>query len=422
MSEHHEQKDMPHIAFVTEATAWGGSEYYLSRIVAEAVSRGWRTHVFCPTSHPFAQDPSHTLSPAVRVETFGDTAMPEPSPAAPSSNRNRPWRARVRRMVPRSARLLAGVQREIAAFARRFEGRTFDLVCFGIIGCPHLAIGIRNVYPGALVGRFCLTPSNRPADADWVHRRLERQALACFDRLIANSRIVGDQWRRRCGLRAQKVSLIHNGIPDPDPMPESERKTLRQQLGLEDRIVLGTTARLHPMKGHRVLLDAMRILLERRRDMACLFIGDGPSRDEIERQVSESGLQEHVRLTGFRRDASRLASLYDIAVFPSLHDEGLPFALLEAMAHGKPCVASRIAGIPEAVLDAKTGLLVPPSDPQALARAIDEIASQRDTAISMGRAARQRFEECFREDRMIRQTFRLFQSAMQEPAEAYSHG
>ena len=421
MSSDIKQNGAPRVAFVTEATAWGGSEYYLSRIIAEAVKRGWAARVFCPTSHPFAQDPSHLLDPSVVVEPFGAAAVPVSSPAAPSKDKPS-WRGRVRRMLPRSARLLAGIQREIAAFARRFDGRDFDLVYFGIIGCPHLAIGIRNVHRGALVGRFCLTPSDRPADADWVHRRLERQSLACFDRLIANSRLVSRQWQQRCGIPAQKLSLIYNGIPDPGPVPESERKTRRQQLGLENRIVLGTTARLHPMKGHRVLLDAMRILLERRRDLACLFVGDGPSRDEIERQANEAGLRAHVRLTGFRRDASRLASLYDIAVLPSLRDEGLPFALLEAMAHGRPCVASRLAGIPEAVRDGKTGLLVPPADAGALAAAIEEIASENDTARAMGRSARQRYEVCFTEDRMIRETFRLFEGMMKQPVEVCSHG
>ena len=136
--------------------------------------------------------------------------------------------------------------------------------------------------------------------------------------------------------------------------------------------VIGVTARLHTIKGHAYLVQALPEVLRSVPDAHVVLTGDGPDRRDLERMVVGAGLGARVHFLGHRTDVPDVTQVYDVAVVPSLW-ECLPYVLMEAMALGKPVVASRVGGIPEVVADGVTGTLVPPRDSGALAAAIVDL-------------------------------------------------
>jgi len=161
--------------------------------------------------------------------------------------------------------------------------------------------------------------------------------------------------------------------------------------------------RLTEQKGHTYLLDAfaqvMRVLPAAR----LLVIGDGELRPTLERRATRLGLHGSVIFTGRREDVPRLMMALDVLALPSLW-EGFGLVLLEAMAAGKPIVASRVSAIPEIVADGETGLLVPPRDVKALAQALLALLHDPQRATEMGRRGRLRLEQEFTVERMVSQT------------------
>lgn len=165
--------------------------------------------------------------------------------------------------------------------------------------------------------------------------------------------------------------------------------------------VIGTAAVLEERKGHRFLLEAAALLKEQGLRLTYRFAGEGSERESLQRIAYRLGLRDEVLFLGFVSDIPTFLSSVDIFVLPSLY-EGLGIAVLEAMAAGKPVVASRTGGIPELVIDRVTGLLVPPKDPGALARAILHLVSQAGLGRRMGDKGREQVLERFTMEQMAK--------------------
>jgi glycosyltransferase involved in cell wall biosynthesis len=156
-------------------------------------------------------------------------------------------------------------------------------------------------------------------------------------------------------------------------------------------------ASLEEVKGHRFVIEACRLLQERGVRFTCQLVGDGPLRARLERQASEAGIASHVHFLGGqpRPVVARLLAESDVAVLgshptPEGRREGIPVALMEAMAAGLPVVATAISGIPELVVTGVTGVLVPSGDATALAGGLQRLAEDPDLRRRMGRAGRAR--------------------------------
>jgi glycosyltransferase involved in cell wall biosynthesis len=144
-----------------------------------------------------------------------------------------------------------------------------------------------------------------------------------------------------------------------------------------------TLARLDPQKGLPYLLRAAAMLP----DVSFIVAGEGADRPSLERDARDLGVSDRVAFVGFRTDTRALLARADVVVLPSLN-EGLPLAVLEAMAAARPVVATAVGGTPEIVHDRETGLLVPPADPEALARAIGELLADPPLAHRLAEAGR----------------------------------
>ena len=189
----------------------------------------------------------------------------------------------------------------------------------------------------------------------------------------------------RGGVRPEKITVVPSGIdPEAFVAPASERVRVRQELGVgADTMLVLTVGALERRKGHAVLLAAAARLA--RPDVRYVFCGAGGDADAL--AAAAAPLGGAVQLVGFRGDVAALIAAADVVAMPSLQ-EGLGVAALEAMAAGKPVVASRVGGLAEAVVDEGTGLLVPPGDPAPLAAALDRLAREPALRTRLGEAGR----------------------------------
>lgn len=238
----------------------------------------------------------------------------------------------------------------------------------------------------------------------------ERFLPSMADRVITVSKALRRRVIDKGKAENSKVTMIHNGISLRSAVSFSSRRVtaLKHQLSLPSKAPLVVTvARLAPQKGVKFLLTAATHVLREVPNAQFLIVGDGPLKKDLEIMVEKSGVRRKIFFTGFRDDVRDILAACDIFVLPSL-TEGLPLTVLEAMAAGKPVVATAVGGIPEVVLDRETGFLVPPRKPMPLAKAISFLLLNKEVAIQMGMAGRRRAEEEFNLRRTIGETEKVY--------------
>jgi len=231
-------------------------------------------------------------------------------------------------------------------------------------------------------------------------------------RVVSRVLPVSDFVRRRLvesdHVPPQQATVLYNGVDLSRFQPRIESAAaLRARLGFPAGELVTCVAQLIDAKGLDYLIDAAARLRERR-DLVFLIVGDGDRRQALADQVRRLKLEPSVRLLGQREDVDDLLAASDLFVCPSVWDEALGFVNLEAMAAGLPVVATRMGGIPEAVRDGETGLLVPPRDAAALAAAIASLLDDPARRGAMGRAGRRWVEQMFSIERAIDDTFALY--------------
>ncbi len=186
--------------------------------------------------------------------------------------------------------------------------------------------------------------------------------------IVANSSAVADNARAAFHLPHERVRVVLDGIPFDRWVNASPADLATHSIAETDTVCL-TVARLHPQKGLEDLIDAAAEVVRRRKEVRFVVAGEGPSRSDLEARLRARGLDGKVILLGHREDVPNLLARADLFVLPSRF-EGLPTAIIEAMAAGRPVVATSVAGTPEIVREGETGWLVPPGQPSALANSI----------------------------------------------------
>jgi len=279
----------------------------------------------------------------------------------------------------------------------------------------------RPALVGAIAGRLggarLVVASKRSLTGDDRRARLAWRMIArSVDVVVANAEAL----RREAeadGVRA-RWTIIPSGV-DVDrlrggPAPSAAKAAL----GLDPaRPVVGTVGRLEARKGHDDFLLALRAMLEQANGRApqALIVGDGPLRARLERQAADLGLGGLVRFTGAVADVRTPLAAMDVFVLPS-RAEGMSNALLEAMAVGRPVVATAVGGTSEAVDGERTGILVPCGDPAALARATIGLLADPARAAAVAGAAARQVEERFSARQMVARLERLYTERLEAAA------
>jgi glycosyltransferase involved in cell wall biosynthesis len=202
------------------------------------------------------------------------------------------------------------------------------------------------------------------------------------------------------GFPAERITSVVTGVDLARLRPARPGSAVRAELGIPASArVAGTVSTLRSWKGHLDLLEALAEL--RPHGVWGLIIGDGPYGGVIRERVAALGLEDLVRMPGQREDVPDCLAAMDVFAFPSLAHEGVPQAVLQAMALRCPVVASAVGGLPEVVRPGETGLLVPSRDPVALAGAIQEVLQDRGAAMARAEAALELVRTGYTRDAML---------------------
>jgi glycosyltransferase involved in cell wall biosynthesis len=279
----------------------------------------------------------------------------------------------------------------------------------------HSFLFLANLH-AALVGRLARVPavvvsqrSSNSSNLSPFWRRVARRSQRLADRLILNSQALRAE-EEAAGFPPERIVVVPNGV--------ARRETTaldRTALGLPAGPLVLSIGRLEERKGQGYLIEAWAAVHRREPSARLVLLGDGPTRPELERKARELGLQDCVRLGGFQARVAEYLDAGDALVHPSL-TEGMPNVVLEAMAAGKPVVATRVGGIPELVADGESGLLVAPRDPAALADALIRLIREPGLAAELGRNARCRARERFSVGAMVEATEAVYRSLLETRA------
>lgn len=252
-------------------------------------------------------------------------------------------------------------------------------------------------------------------------RRLSRRLWPCTGRLtIAISSPVRQHLVRDFGVPEERIRLVYNGIDVQHyaaPPDVQAVRFYRQQLKIPtDSPVIGSTGRLAAgrVKGFDVLLAAASILKKRFPNLRVLVVGDGPRRPFLEDVARRLRILDLIHFAGQSQDVRVPLAVMDLFVFSSRWPEAFGLTLVEAMAAGKPIVATRVGAVPEIVQHGESGWLVPQEDPAQLAQGIALLLSDRSLAKKLGQQARQRVLELFDVHRMVSQIEAVYREVVHE--------
>jgi glycosyltransferase involved in cell wall biosynthesis len=274
----------------------------------------------------------------------------------------------------------------IAAELRRLDARILHVPLYSRAS-PYLRLAARRARTPLVVAHEWSRP-----DPPRLARRLADRWLRRGTRFVAASAVEAANLRRS-GVAERDLALVHSGI-ELARFASGERAVERAALGLDGRIAVLVPARLHAAKGHLDLLDAVPGALARAPELVWLLAGDGPERERLAAAIRDRGLENHVRLLGWRENVADLLAASDFVALPS-RVEGLPGAMLEAFAAGRAVVATDVGGVGEALTDGVEGRLVPARSPSRLAEAMAELAlapELREAMAERGRRSASRFD------------------------------
>lgn len=233
------------------------------------------------------------------------------------------------------------------------------------------------------------------------------------DKIVAISAATRDALSRYEFVPRSKIGLVYNGI-EPLSIAASEKVSVREEHGIPaDAFVVGTVARLDPVKNQKMMLRAFRKFQQECGSAWLLVVGDGPDRSILEKYAQELGVTANVCFTGFRTDAARYLAAMDVFLLSS-HTEGTSMTLLESMSLGIPAVATRVGGNQEIIEDEATGFLTAPDDEDEFAAKVAVLYRDHDRLRAIGDAALARFFDRFHVEAMLRNYTVLYGRAVSE--------
>jgi glycosyltransferase involved in cell wall biosynthesis len=264
----------------------------------------------------------------------------------------------------------------------------------------------RGGRPALVRTRHISAPMPGNAATRWLYNRATSRIVTTGERVRAQ--VVAE-----VGADPSRVVSIATGI-DLARFAPGDRSEARRSLGLPVEVpIVGIVATLRSWKGHRYLLEAFRDL--GREDALLLVVGDGPQREALERQAGELGIEARVRFAGNQPEVAPWMRAFDVFCLPSYANEGVPQALMQAMACGLPVVTTPVGSIDEIVADGETGVMVKPQDRESLRAALAGLLGDPTRRAALGGRAAAAAHERFGEARMVARMIEVFQAAAGAP-------
>ena len=288
---------------------------------------------------------------------------------------------------------------------RLIRKERYDIVHSYLFAFHYLAL-----IPSKIAG-IPVTLSSRRELATWKklhHILLENIGNLFVDKVVACSEAAKRFALQNENLKSNKIATLYNGIDLNKFSPRKKDSETINKLGFQDTDkVIGMVSNLSSVKDHKTLLNAIVEIKKAYPEIKCVLVGDGYMRGDLVRHVDRLKLNENVCFLGSREDIYKILSIMDIFVLTSLM-EGLPNAVLEAMACGLPVVATKVGGIPEIIENGRNGILLEPKDHQSLALALITLIEDFSLRKEMGVIGRKIIEQKFSLERMVNDYERLY--------------
>lgn len=365
------------ILHTESSIGWGGQEIRVLSEMAGMQARGHRVHLLTPACAD--------IYPAAQQRDIPVTAIP---------------------MVKKRVPALWALRRWLARHAHEFDivntHSSTDSWLTTLAGKTLCAM------PPIVRTRHVSTAIHRGPATTWLYNQ------ACH--IVTTGEALRRQLHRDNGFALARMTSIPTGI-DLARFTPNDKAAAKQRLGLDGRPALGIVATLRDWKGHDYLFEAFAGLRAQYPDWRLLVIGDGPRREHLEGRMRELALGDTVRMAGNVDDVPDWLNALDLFVLPSYGDEGVPQSIMQAMACGLAVVSTPIGGISEAVVADQTGILVPPRDAGALARALSSLMSDAPRRGAMGAAGLQRARAQFGLDAMLDRMEDVFRRRARSRAE-----
>lgn len=313
--------------------------------------------------------------------------------------------------VVKLARIILRVQPAIVHAHGSKAGLLARLAC--LLAYPHKLLFPNRIQPAVLITLHNLVYTGSVTGfKQRLLKGAERLLAPLARKFIAVSESLRLEALEYQGLDADRIVTIYNGL-DIQTFRKPERKVQRQKLGLEENsLLIGTVARLAPQKGLEYFVRMAAILCQVHKDITFIVVGDGPLRRQLEELTTRLPGNPKIHFIGFVPQVKDYLAAMDIFVLPSL-SEGLGISVLEALACGKPVVATQVGGIPEIIQSQVNGLLVPPKDEQALADGVEWMLKHWERAQLMAQAGYTSVKTKFALEPMIKATEKVYQEALQ---------
>lgn len=375
------------------STIRGGAEGYSFTIAVAAVKQGWDVHVAFPKAEGTATLVEDFITNGVSYHPLDIREVNLSSLSAVQKHF---------RQCASTINLIKKLQPDVVKITLPWPNK-----CFGsIIACALLQIPTAVVFQ-LLPLEFSFSKS-RLAIYHWAKNR-KQQWIAISEH---NRKLVAEFFQ----IPINQVLRIYNGTNSQSNLINCDkeeihqlRQQVRQELGLsQNSKLLLTVGRLDPQKGYETIIPVIKPIVEQFPDVRFVWVGEGQQRELLMQKLQECGVADKVLLLGFRKDVSKLLTTADLFVFPSLY-EGLPFALIEAIAHKLPAIASDASSIPEVITNHQHGLLFKTADSQALLSAIRWALHHPEATATMAENAQHRTQD-FCAEKMIVETLTVLQS------------
>jgi glycosyltransferase involved in cell wall biosynthesis len=244
-----------------------------------------------------------------------------------------------------------------------------------------------------------------------LYAYIDSIAISQFDHIIAVSHPIYHDMVNSLFIRRRKLSIISNGVDINKYKPGGSTSLFFDMPILNGKLVTTSISSLTTEKGHAYLLNALAAIKQDVANIHVLIVGDGPERENIEHLIAKLNLTDIVTLLGRRSDIGNILAATDVFVLPSLN-EGLPMSLLEAMACGKPSIATYVGDINKCIVDQQSGILVKPKDSDALSGAIKTLYSDSKLRDKLGSAAASLIQRNFSNNAMARSYCKVYDQLM----------
>jgi len=268
-----------------------------------------------------------------------------------------------------------------------------------IAGCKNIVSGLRSKSLGEKEGKIRV----------FIEMLIDKLTLPFIKLYISNTQ-AAVSFLIKNGYPPSKFRVVHNGI-EPNSLDLTPDKELQGRF--KDVPILICVSNFRPLKGHRLLIEGLRIVKNHNFKFKLLLLGDGKLRDELVNLTSRLGLVDDIIFLGKKSSIGPYLSLADIFILPSII-EGMPVSIMEAYLARLPVIAFNVGGISELVLDKETGILVPPQDIEGLARAIEELLEDPEKRKRMGGAGYKRIKNEFSLEKMVRGIEDIYLELMNE--------